>query len=160
MKSVRPISVIGKQRVGQANSVGPIRSFRWDRNVMKGKQGVCIANSVGPVAHLGQTETLRRGNREFAVQSRWDRSLILVGPKRYEGKQRGCNPISVRPRSLSVRPICLGFVAVAMTSETRWLRIERIGGAEFDFWFRSYEDVGRQLRVLEHITKHFEQVTH
>jgi len=37
----------------------------------------------------------------------------------------------------------LGFVAVAMTFETRWCRIERIGGAEFDFWFRSYVDVGR-----------------
>ena len=35
----------------------------------------------------------------------------------------------------------LGFVAVAMTSETRWRRIERISGAEFDFRFRSYVDV-------------------
>ena len=26
---------------------------------------------------------------------------------------------------------------------TRWRRIERIGGAEFDFWFRSYVDVGK-----------------
>ena len=49
----------------------------------------------------------------------------------------------MRPRSLSVRPIFLGFVAVAMTFETRWRRIERIGRAEFDFWFRSYVDVGR-----------------
>ena len=86
---------------------------------------------------------LQKGNREFTLQSRWDRSLISVGPKCYEGKQRDYNPISVRPRSLSVRPICLGFVAVAMTFETRWRRIERIGGAEFDFWFRSYVDVGR-----------------
>ena len=84
---------------------------------------------MGPIAHLGKTET-------------------------YEGKQRDYNPISVRPRSLSVGPICLGFVAVAMTFETRWRRIERIGGAEFDFWFRSNVDVGRWLRVLENITKH------
>ena len=55
--------------------------------------------------------------------------------------QRDYNPISVRPRSLSVILICLGFVAVAMTSETRWRRIDRIGGVEFDFWFRSYVDV-------------------
>ena len=60
---------------------------------------------------------LQKGNREFTLQSRWDRSLILVVSKRYEGKQRDYNPISVRPRSLSVRPICLGFVVVAMTSE-------------------------------------------
>ena len=86
---------------------------------------------------------LQKGNREFTLQSRWDRSLTSVRPKRYEGKQRDYNPILVRPRSLSVRPICLGFVAVAMTFETRWPRIERIGGAEFDFWFRSYVDVGK-----------------
>ena len=84
---------------------------------------------------------LQKGNIEFTLQSRWDRSLTSVRPKRYEGKQRDYNPISVRLRSLSVRPICLGFVAVAMTFETRWRRIARIGGAEFDFWFRSCVDV-------------------
>ena len=52
--------VIGKQRVGQANSVGPIRSSQLDRNVTKRKQSVCIAISVGPIAHLGLTEMLRR----------------------------------------------------------------------------------------------------
>ena len=31
--------------------------------------------------------------------------------------KRDYNPISVRLRSLSVRPICLGFVAVAKASE-------------------------------------------
>ena len=103
---------------------------------------------------------LQKGNREFTLQSQWDRSLISVRPKRYEGKQRDYNPISVRPRSLSVRPICLGFVVVAMTFETRWRRIERIGGAEFDFRFWTYLDLRRWLRALEHITKHFEQVTH
>ena len=43
--------------------------------------------------------------------------LTSVRPKHYKGKQRDYNPISVRPRSLSVRLIFLGFVAVAMTSE-------------------------------------------
>ena len=56
MNSVRPISVIGKRRVGQLNSVGPI-------------------------AHFGETETLRRGNKEFALRTRWARSLISVRPK-------------------------------------------------------------------------------
>ena len=54
----------------------------------------------------------------------------------------------------------LGFVAVAMIFETRSRRIERIGGAEFDFWFRSNVDVGRWLRVLEHIIKHMKQEAH
>ena len=58
---------------------------------------------------------LQKGNREFALQSQWDRSLTSVRPKRYEGKQKDYNPILVRPRSLLVGPICLGFVAVAMT---------------------------------------------
>ena len=40
----------------------------------------------------------------LSYQGRWDRSLISVRPKSYEGKQRGCNTISVRPRSQSVRP--------------------------------------------------------
>ena len=60
-----PILVIDKQRVGQANSVGPIRSFRLDRNVTKGKQRVCIAISVGPIAHLGGTETLQRETKRL-----------------------------------------------------------------------------------------------
>ena len=60
---------------------------------------------------------LQKGNGEFTLQSRWDRSLISVRPKRYEGKHRDYNPISVISRSLSVRPKRLGFVAVAMTSE-------------------------------------------
>ena len=76
---------------------------------------------------------LRKGNREFTLQSRWDRSLTSVRPKCYDGKQRDYNPISVRPRSLSVRPICLGFVAVAMTSE--------LGGAGYK------ESVGPSLTL-------------
>ena len=67
---------------------------------------------------------LQKGNKEFTLQSRWDRSLTSVRPKRYKGKQRDYNPISVRPRSLSVRPICLGFVAVAMTFGIGGARLE------------------------------------
>ena len=77
---------------------GTDMSTRWDR-----------------FAHLGETEMLQKGNIEFTLQSPWDRSLTSVRSKCYKGKQRDYNPISVRPRSLSVRPICLGFVAVAMT---------------------------------------------
>ena len=49
--SVRPILVISKQRVGQANS-------------------------VGPTAYFGETEIIATGNREFASPSRWDRDPI------------------------------------------------------------------------------------
>ena len=73
---------------------------------------------MGPIAHLGKTKTLRRETER--LQSHLGEIEI---------------PISETE--------LLGFVAVAMTFETQWCRIERIGGAEFDFWFRSYVDVGR-----------------
>ena len=72
-----PILVIDKQRVGQANSVGPIRSSRLGRNVTKGKQRVCIAISVGPIAHLGLTETLRRETER--LQSHLGETEIPIG---------------------------------------------------------------------------------
>ena len=75
--SVGPILVIVKQRVGQANLVGPIRSSRLDRNITKGKQRVCIAISVGPIAHLGWTETLRREIESF--QSHLGETEISIG---------------------------------------------------------------------------------
>ena len=75
--SVGPILVIDKQRVGQANSVGPIRSSRLDRNVTKRKQSVCIAISVGPIAHLGLTETLRRETKR--LQSHLGETEIPIG---------------------------------------------------------------------------------
>ena len=74
---MRPISVIGKQRVGQANSVGPICSSQLDRNVTKGKQRACIAISVGPIAHLGLTETLRRETER--LQSHLGETEIPIG---------------------------------------------------------------------------------
>ena len=73
---------------------------------------------MGPIAHLSKTETLRRETDR--LQSHLGETEIPIG-----------------------ETDLLGFVAVAMTSETRWRRIDRIGGAEFDFWFRSYVDVGR-----------------
>ena len=48
---VEPILVISKQRVGQANSMGPI-------------------------AYLGETEMIAVGNREFASPSRRDQDPI------------------------------------------------------------------------------------
>ena len=69
--------VIDKQRVGQANSVGLIRSSRLDRNVTKGKQRVCIAISAGPIAHLGLTEMLRRETER--LQSRLSETEIPIG---------------------------------------------------------------------------------
>ena len=76
---------------------------------------------------------LQKGNREFTLQSRWDRSLTSVRPKRYEGKHRDCNPISVRPRSLSVRPKRLGFLAVAMSNELGGARRIKLVGPSLTF---------------------------
>ena len=38
--------------------------------------------------------------------------------------------------------------------------MESFGGAEFYFWFGTYVDMRKWLRILEDITKHFEQVKH
>ena len=50
------------------NSVGPIRVIS--------KQRVGQANSVGPISYFGETEINAIGNREFASPSRWDRDPI------------------------------------------------------------------------------------
>ena len=39
-----------------------------------------------PIAHFGEAKTLRKGNKKFALRTRWDRSLLLVRLKRYEGE--------------------------------------------------------------------------
>ena len=69
--------VIDKQRVVEANSVGPIGSSRLDRNVTKGKQRVCIAISVGPISHLGWTKTLQRETE--SLQSHLGETEIPTG---------------------------------------------------------------------------------
>ena len=51
---------------------------------MKRKHGVCNADSVGLVCSFGETEMLRKENREFTLQSRWDRSALSVRPKSYK----------------------------------------------------------------------------
>ena len=38
--------------------------------------------------------------------------------------------------------------------------MDQIGGAKFDFRFRTYVEMRKWLRALEHITKHFEQASH
>ena len=45
-------------------------------------------------------------------------------------------------------------------NRTRWRRIESFSRAEFDFSFGTYVAVRKWLRILEHITKHFEQEPH
>ena len=84
---------------------------------------------------------LQKGNIEFTLQSRWDRSALSVRPKSYgretESLQShlGETEIPIDENDL-IRVSSSGYV-----KRTRWLRIERIGGAELDFWFGTYVDV-------------------
>ena len=71
---------------------------------------------MGPIAHLGETETLRRERER--LQSHLGETEIPIGK-------------TDLPR------VC----GSAYDIRTWWRRIERIGGVEFDFWFRSYVDV-------------------
>ena len=81
---------------------------------------------------------LQKGNREFTLQSRWDRSLISVVPKRYEGKQRshlGETEIPIGKTDL------LRFCGSGYDFWNRWRRIGTIGVTDFGFGFRSFVDV-------------------
>ena len=71
---------------------------------------------MGPIAHLDGTETLRKETER--LQSHLGETEIPIGE-------------TDLPR------VCGSGYDIW----TRWSRIERIGGAEFDFWFRSYVDV-------------------
>ena len=102
---------------------------------MKRKQRFCIANSVGPITHLGLTEILRRETK--SLQSHLGVTEIPIGETEL------------------IRVSGYGYI-----KGTQWRWIDQIGGAEFDFRFRSYWDMRKWLRDLEHITKHFEQVDH
>ena len=73
---------------------------------------------MGPIAHLGGTEMLRRETER--LQSHLGETEIPIGE-------------TDLPR------VCGSGYDI----QTRWRRIERIGGAEFDFRFRSYVDVGK-----------------
>ena len=73
---------------------------------------------MGPIAHLGWTKTLQREIE--SLQSHLGETEIPIGETEV------------------TRVSGSGYV-----KRTRWRRIERIGGAEIDFWFRSYVDVGR-----------------
>ena len=98
--------------------MGPIRSSRLDRNVMKEKQRVYISISVGPIAHLGLTETLRRKTER--LQSHLGETEIPIGETE---KTRVCGS---------------GY-----DFWNQWRRIERIGVTDFGFRFRSFVDVGK-----------------
>ena len=77
------------------------------------EQRVCIANSVGPIAHFGETEMLRRETE--SLQSHPGETEIPIG----------------ETKLIRVSSYCY-------VKRTRWGRIDQIGGAEFDFRFRTY----------------------
>ena len=90
---------------------------------------------MGPIAHLGETETLRRETE--SLHSHVGETEIPIG------------------QTELIRVSGSGYV-----KGTRRRRIDQIGRAKFDFRFRTYLDLRKWLRALEHITKHFEQVYH
>ena len=71
---------------------------------------------MGPIAHLGGTGTLRRETER--LQSHLGETEIPIGE-------------TDLPR------VCGSGYDIL----TWWRRIGRIGGAELDFWFRSYVDL-------------------
>ena len=90
---------------------------------MERKQRVCIANSVGHITHLGWTEMLRRETE--SLQSHLGETEIPIG------------------KTELIRVCGHGYV-----KQTRWCWIDQIGGAEFDFRFRTYVEMRKWLRVF------------
>ena len=72
---------------------------------------------MGPICSFGETEKLQKGNKEFTLQSRWDRFALLVRPKSYERETESLQSHLGETEILIGRTELLGFVAVAMTSK-------------------------------------------
>ena len=47
---------------------------------------------MGPICSFGETEKLQKGNKEFTLQSRWDRFALSVRPKSYERETESLQP--------------------------------------------------------------------
>ena len=71
---------------------------------------------MGPIAHLGKTETLQRETERL---------------------QSHLGEIEIPIDETDLPRVCGSGYDIW----TRWRQIEKIGMAEFDFWFRSYVDV-------------------
>ena len=85
---------------------------------------------------------LQKGNREFTLQSRWDRSLTLVRPKRYEGKERLQSHLGETEIPIGKTDL-LRVCGSGYDFWNRWRRIGRIGVTDFGFGFRSFVEVGK-----------------
>ena len=69
INSVRPISAMSKQRVGQANSVGPIAHFGKTETLHRETESLhCELGGTDRSFWLDRNVT--KGNREFAIPSR------------------------------------------------------------------------------------------
>ena len=78
---------------------------------------------MGPIAHLSWTETLWR--EAESLQSYLGETEIPIGETKL------------------IRVSGSGYV-----KWTRWRRIDQIGGAEFDFRFRTYVEMRKWLRAF------------
>ena len=76
---------------------------------------------MGPIAHHGWIETLRRETE--SLQSHLGETEIPIGETEL------------------IRVSGNGYV-----KGTRWRQIDQIGGAEFDFRFRTYVEISKWLR--------------
>ena len=83
VNSVGPISLGLGHNV---SSVRPITQTHWDLFGNNQNMELVRQTRLDQFARLGGTKALQKGNREFALQTQWDRSLISVRPKCYEGK--------------------------------------------------------------------------
>ena len=116
------------------NSVRPISVIR--------KQRVCQANSMGPIGYFGETEIIATGNTEFARPSRWDRDPIGETEtlrRETERLQSHLGETEIPIGETDLPRVCGSGYDIW----TRWRRIEIIGMTEFGLGFRSFVDMGK-----------------
>ena len=92
---------------------------------------------------LAETEELRRGNTEFALESWWDRFALSVRPKSYERETESLQPHLGETEIPIGKTDLLRICGSGYDFWNRWRRIERIGVTNFGFGFRSFVDVGK-----------------
>ena len=86
---------------------------------------------------------LRKGNREFTLQSRWDRFALSLRPKSYERETESLQPHLGETEIPIGKTDFLSVCGSVYDFWNWWRRIERISVTDFGFRFRSFVDVGK-----------------
>ena len=86
---------------------------------------------------------LPKGNKEFTLQSRWDRFALSVRPKSYERETESLQSHLGETEIPIGKTDLLRVCGSGYDFWNRWRRVGRIGVTDFGFGFRSFVEVGK-----------------